>query len=259
VRGRSGGPAVNALRLAFGTLSIIPTRPPDHIDRTVAGRAMSLAPLVALAISLPLWLLVSVGRHHASWVIIAVLWLAGLAVLTRAMHLDGLADTADALGSRKPAADALELMRRGDVGPFGVVTLLLVLLVDLGGAAELLGFQDGPALLTVAVVQSRLIVPLACTVWTPGARPDGLGATVAGSVNVGRLAIGTAIVLVVSVAVPVLADADVGRALAGLIGVGVGWLFLQWCVRRLGGITGDVIGACVEVSLAASLLVLAWH
>ncbi|GAA3105764.1 hypothetical protein GCM10020254_59560 [Streptomyces goshikiensis] len=58
------------------------------------------------------------------------------AALTRGLHLDGLADTADGLGSAKPAEDALRIMKQSDIGPFGVVTLLLVLLIQAAALAD---------------------------------------------------------------------------------------------------------------------------
>ena len=61
------------------------------------------------------------------------------AVLTRGLHLDGLADTADGLGSGKPADEALRIMKRSDIGPFGVITLLFVLLAQVAALAELYG------------------------------------------------------------------------------------------------------------------------
>ena len=103
---------------------MLPVRPPARVDRDVAGRAMLLAPLAGALLAVlaggALWLLDRV----ASPLLAATLAVGLLALLTRGMHLDGLADTADGLGSRRPADGALEVMRRGDVGPFGVVTLV---------------------------------------------------------------------------------------------------------------------------------------
>ncbi|MYV40156.1 adenosylcobinamide-GDP ribazoletransferase, partial [Streptomyces sp. SID1328] len=61
------------------------------------------------------------------------------AALTRGLHLDGLADTADGLGSGKPAEQALAIMKRSDIGPFGVLTLVLTLLAQVAALAGLYG------------------------------------------------------------------------------------------------------------------------
>src|SRR3954453_11429656 len=114
----------DALRLDFGTLTLRRVPPRRVIDRRVGGRAMTLAPLVGLLLGL-----VAAGLGALadladfSPLVIAVLVVALLAVLTRAIHLDGLADTADGLGSGRHGDDALAVMSKSDIGPFGVVTL----------------------------------------------------------------------------------------------------------------------------------------
>ena len=69
--------------------------------------------------------------------------MAALALLTRGLHLDGLADLADGLGSGQPAATALDIMRRSDIGPFGTVTLVLVLLTQVAALAHAEAEGDG--------------------------------------------------------------------------------------------------------------------
>ncbi len=247
---------MNALRLAFGTLSIYPVRPPSEVNRRMAGWAMALGPLVAATLALPLWGLARLTQYHWSPLVVAALWVAGLGLLTRAMHLDGLADTADGLGSRQPAETALAVMRKSDVGPFGVATLVLVLLVQVAASAQLLAGPAGPVAVVTAVVLSRLILPLACLYVVPAGRPGGLGATVAGSVGRGQLLASLALTgLLVAAAALVAGDSAwlLLRASGGLL---AGGAFCWWCVRRLGGITGDVLGACVEVTFTAALLML---
>jgi len=246
---------VNAVRLAVGTLTILPTPPPSTVDQRVAGRAMVLAPVVGLVLAAPLWLLSSLVDDRWSAALVAVLWVGGLALLTRGLHLDGLADTADGLGSNKPAARALEIMRHSDVGPFGVATLVLVLLAQVMAAAQLLTEPDGLATLAAAVVLSRLVVPLVCRY--PAAREGGLGSMVAGSVTAAQAGIATLVTALLCVAVVLVGGPDGGVVLAGLAGPVVGLALCLWCVRRLGGITGDVIGACVEATFTASLLAMA--
>jgi adenosylcobinamide-GDP ribazoletransferase len=253
VRGWPSGPAVNALRLAFGTLSIFPTPPPKVVDKRVAGWAMTLAPLVAACLVAPLWLLTELVDKHWSPYLLASGWVAGLALLTRGMHLDGLADTADGLGSGKPAEAALAIMRKSDIGPFGVATIVLVLLLQVAAAAQLLTTVHGAALLASAVVWSRLVLPVVCVSGVPGAREEGLGSTVAGSVQWPQILASCGLVGLPVAAIAVISGAEIETIMLGTTGVVVGGIFAWWCVRRLGGITGDVLGACVEVTFTAAL------
>ncbi len=192
--------------------------------------------------------------------------MATLALLTRGLHLDGLADTADGLGSGRDADRALEVMRRGDVGPFGLVTLLLVLLLQVAALEALVQTSTGRAALVAALVLSRLALPAVCSRGIAAARPEGLGATVAGSVGRGALAVSALLtVLALLVVALVLApsydsvsDGSWLHLLAFLVGPAVvTGLFARRCIRRFGGVTGDVLGACVEVSFTAALLVAA--
>ncbi|HSJ20403.1 MAG TPA: adenosylcobinamide-GDP ribazoletransferase [Nocardioidaceae bacterium] len=263
----SSGAVTNALRLALGTLTVIPTPPPSQVDRRTGSWAMTLAPLVGAALAVLVGLFLGlVGRAGAGVgpATAAVLAIGLLAVLTRAMHLDGLADTADGLGSGKPADQALEIMRRGDVGPFGVVTLVLVLLVQVFALAELVAAGLGFPALLLALVVSRLALPLLCSRGVPAARPDGLGQVVAGSVSRGRLAIAVLVsagalmpLSLVSPGWDALGSGVVVRAgvVAGLALLAA-WLLGRRAVRRLGGVTGDVLGAGVEVAFTVALVTL---
>lgn len=241
---------MNALRLAFGTLTVLPVRPPT-VDRGTAGRAMALAPLVGLVLGvvacLPLLL------TETSPLLCAVATIGALALLTRGLHLDGLADTADGLGSGRPAADALAVMRKGDVGPFGVVTLVVVLLAQVAALAQLVAVGDGAAALVASLVVSRLALPLACLRGVPAARADGLGAAVAGSVSWPAALVAVLLTAVPVVVLALLVDEAVAWAPLGLLaGAALGWR----AVRRLGGVTGDVLGAVVEATFTASLVLL---
>ncbi len=199
----------DALRLALGTLTAVRVPPPSRVTRTVAGRAMLLAPVVGAALGLVAAAVLEVvrstaGAHRQSGVVDllgAVLAIAALALLTRGLHLDGLADTADGLGVKGDDDDARErrlaVMRAPDVGAFGVAAVVLVVLVQ-------------AVALTVCVQDERGRAPRSCSRWPlgrlaatwsclpaiPSARPDGLGATVAGTVPVPRaLAVTVAVLL----------------------------------------------------------------
>jgi adenosylcobinamide-GDP ribazoletransferase len=277
-------PALDSVRLAVGTLTVVPTKPPRSVDRRVAGWGMTVAPgvgaLLGVLAGLLLWLLgwapggrrplleEALGDRARELVvhpfIAAALVIGLLAVLTRAMHLDGLADTADGLGSGRPAAGALEVMRRGDVGPFGVVTLVLVLMTQVLALGVLLAQGAGPSGLLLALVVSRLALPLLCSRGVEAARPEGLGHLVAGSV--GRPQVALAVVLAVAVLVPLALVAPGVHALdssvalragaVALVALLAGGLVARKAVRRLGGITGDVLGAAIEVTFTVALVVL---
>ncbi len=172
-------------RLAVGTLTTIPVRPPSVVDRAVAGRAMLLAPLAAL----PLALIPLLAHTAIRWLgmpplLAAALTVAALALANRGLHVDGLADTADGLAASYDRDRALEVMRRGDVGPAGVTTVVLVLLIQVIALADLLQLPswDRPLLAALAVAASRHTLAWVCGRAFPAARPEGLGAAVAGSV-----------------------------------------------------------------------------
>jgi adenosylcobinamide-GDP ribazoletransferase len=248
-----------SLRLALGTLTSLPVAPPDRVDAAVAARSLLLAPLVGAALGAPAALVVSVGSAVFSPLVLAVLAVATLAVLTRAIHLDGLADTADGLGSGKPAAGALEVMRRSDIGPFGVVTVVLILVVDVAALSQAISLGRGLATLVLGAALGRLAMAMACRRGVPAARSDGLGAAVAGTLAWSAWAVSllgvvvVAAVLVVAAATPGLAAVILALGLALLVGE----LVLRLCVRRFGGITGDVLGAITELASAIAMLTLA--
>jgi adenosylcobinamide-GDP ribazoletransferase len=246
---------VNAVRLAVGTLTVLPVRPPGSVDRRTAGRAMLLAPLVGVLLAVPVVLL-TLLTEWLSPLLVAALVVAALALLTRGMHLDGLADTADGLGSGRPAPAALEVMRRGDVGPFGVVTLVLVLLLQVAALAQLSAAGQADLGVVAALVTSRMVLPVACISGVPAARPEGLGATVAGSVP-RPAALAAVLLVLVGLAVGTAATgAGPGALVAAVLGSAAGALMLVQAVRRLNGVTGDVLGAVVEVTFTVTLVVL---
>ncbi|RZS89579.1 cobalamin-5'-phosphate synthase [Motilibacter rhizosphaerae] len=239
----------DGLRLAVGTLSALPVPAPRRVDRRTASQAMLLAPLVGLVLGGGAALVLAGARTAgAPPLLAAVAAVAALAVLTRALHLDGLADTADGLGSGKPAEQALEIMKRSDIGPFGVVTLLLVLLAD-ATALPALPARD----LVTAVLAGRAVLPLVTRRGTPAARTGGLGATVVGTVPPW----GAALVVAASAAAGALVSWSWQGAAAVLVALVAGEGVRLRCVRRLGGVTGDVLGAAVETGTLAALVVLA--
>jgi adenosylcobinamide-GDP ribazoletransferase len=238
-------------RLAVTLLTVIPLPGAPPADpRRLAGRAMAWAPVIGLLLGLAaagvLWLAVRPGQLGS--LLSAVLAIGTLTVLSGALHLDGLADLADGLGSRRPASEALAIMKKSDIGPFGVVVLVLILLVQIAALARAESLGRGVVAVVAAAVTSRLAMTAACRRGVPGARGSGLGALVAGSVP-GLVVAGL-----------VIADLAAAAAFGWffVVGVAAGLLvsagLTALAVRRLGGITGDVLGAIAETTMAACLL-----
>lgn len=259
---------MNAVRLLFGTLTILPVRPPASVDRRTAGWAMALSPLAGFVLAVLVVGPLTLAGEYADppALLSAVLAIGALALLTRAMHLDGLADTADGLGSGRRGEAALEIMRKSDIGPFGVVTLVLVLLVQVVALAECLAAGTGPAALFIALVASRTMLIAVCGGRFRPARDDGLGAVVAGSVDTSKASVGLALAFLLLIAgLGVLGNVDAGGT--GEFGDGYdqliwfaligGFGLAAWASSRFGGVTGDVFGAVVEATFTAALVIAA--
>ncbi|MGY1710089.1 adenosylcobinamide-GDP ribazoletransferase [Geodermatophilus sp. SYSU D00758] len=228
-------------RAAAGTAGVLPWAP---LVGLVLGAAATGVGVAAAAAVSPL-----AG---------AVLAVTTLAVLTRGLHLDGLADTADGLGPLRGRDRALQVMRQGDVGPFGVTALLLVVLLQVACLAELLAADGGWPALGAAVVTARLAMARAGLPGVPAAEGSTLGRAVAGTVRRSWLAGWCAAVAALLV---VAAAGDWGRAGQLAASAAAGLVAAEWVYRRararLGGVTGDVMGAMGETAAAATLLVAA--
>jgi adenosylcobinamide-GDP ribazoletransferase len=279
----------DSLRLAVGTLTAVPVRPPRRVDRTVAGRALLWAPLVGLALALLGAVVIItvrliggapepagawefrygwawVTRNIAADLLAAALAIALLARLTRALHLDGLIDTADGFGVKGEGPDVvarrLAVMRRPDAGAFGVVTVVVVLLVQVAALAMCLLTGHGTVGLITAVVTGRLALLWSATPLVRAARGDGLGAAFAGSVRVGVAAGVTVAVMALAAGLGALDDDATVRlcvtlAAAVLVGLAGTAMLLRSSARAFGGVTGDEMGAAVELATATVLVVVA--
>jgi adenosylcobinamide-GDP ribazoletransferase len=237
---------MNALWIAIGFLTTLPV-PSHDLAPDAMRRAAPWFPLVGLGIGA---LLAGVA-WAASWLfppaVTAVLVVALWAALTGALHLDGLADCGDGLLPPVSRERRLEIMRDPRVGAFGVTVLVLVLLLKAAALASLA--VTWPALL-LAPLWARWLLLVAAR--RPSARPGGMGASLGPVLDARRLALAALLPIVLTGGVgvwhwPVIAAAGA----AGLAALGVLWL----AQRRLGGVTGDVFGAVVEVSEAVFVCV----
>jgi adenosylcobinamide-GDP ribazoletransferase len=249
---------LDALRLSVGTLTIVPSGAIAEIDRRTAARAMIIAPLavlpLAVAVALAGWLARTAGLPSLA---VGLLVVGGLALGSRALHLDGLADTVDGFGAGWTAERSLMVMRRGDVGPMGVVALIIVLGLQAVSVGELIQDIPGAVLVGAAVCSSRAALCLTCVHGVPAARGDGLGVAVANSVP--RSAVvgcWLVVLLIMSWAAWGSGHGVPNGALAVAATAATVGLLVYRCVRRLGGVTGDVMGAAIEIAFTVMITVM---
>jgi adenosylcobinamide-GDP ribazoletransferase len=246
---------VNGLRLALSWLTVLPVPGPATVDRPTAAAAIRWSPLVGVLLGgLAAAVLTSTARLGAPPLLAGLLTVAMLALLTRGMHLDGLADAADGLGCYGPPERALAVMRDGGAGPFAVVTLILVLVSQATALGVLAGTWPGVIAATVALVTGRVGFLWCCRRGVAAARPDGLGALVAGSQSTWAAPAGWLVMAAMATA------AVPGRPWQGpvavLVGAGVTIGLSAHTARRFGGLTGDVLGAAEELATTSVLVIL---
>lgn len=165
-----------------------------------------------------------------------------LAFLTRGLHLDGLADTADALGSGAPAERALEIMKDSRTGAFGVMAVALLLYVKARGF-ECLAGRGSPEFFAIIPCLSRWGLCVLAVSSVYARKEGGLGRAFVGRDHRRALFLaGPAAFLAV------WGVAGASWAFWSVLGAaGAGILASAFFLRRLGGVTGDVLGAYLEV------------
>ena len=244
-------------RLAVGTLTALRVPAPELVDCDSARIAMVAAPLAVLPIAVPAGLVAAL----CLWMtvppfVVAALVLGVFALGSRALHLDGLADTADGLTASYDTERALEIMRRGNTGPAGAVALVLVLLVQAAALTPVLARPWGPLVAVVLLCLARSSLLITCAAGIPAARVGGLGATVAGVVpRPAGAVLGGVAALIAAMALPLNGRPWWQGVVAVLVAGGAVLGLILRCRRRFGGITGDVLGAGIEVAAVALLVV----
>ena len=256
---------LDGLRLALTTYTVLPVRGPAELDRRTAGQAMALGPLVGLLLVLPVGGVLLAMRlltpPSSPPLLACALALTALALLTRGLHLDGLIDTTDALASYRPPEQARAVAKSPGAGALGVAALVLVVGIQVAALLTCVQAGRGTGSLLTALITARLAVTLACT-RTDAATDTGLGSLVARTVSLPVAAAVAVLSLALCMGLAAVDDAGGLPAAAQVLvavglGLGLARVLRRHAVRRLGGLTGDVLGALVEVTTAVVLVVLA--
>ncbi len=242
-------PAARAALAAVAFLTRVPLGRSIELQAADISRGAALFPLVGAAIGAAAGVVAALAVHVLPPLAAGGLAVATAALLTGALHLDALADTADALGGMSRER-ALEIMRDHRVGSFGAVALVCDLIVRASVTGGLAAAGVAVAALAAAGACSRALAPLmaAALPYARAGEPDHpLAAGWPPRHVVTAAALGLAI--------PVLLLGRDGLAAAGvaaLVALILGLFYRRW----LGGVTGDCLGAAIELAETLALAAL---
>ena len=230
--------------VALRYLTIVPL--PGRRGPGNLGRAAGWFPVVGLGLGACIALASLAADRLVPPGVGAMLLIAFWAGLTGGLHIDGLADTCDGLGGGWSRERALSIMRDARSGPFGVTAIVLVLGLKAAAVATL---PEGLAwrALVLAPVLGRT-GPLLLVRFCPPARTEGAGHALATGARWPTLASGGLVAVLVSVATLGLWSV-VALAVSALLA----WAWAAYLRRRIGGFTGDTLGALVELTEAVVL------
>jgi adenosylcobinamide-GDP ribazoletransferase len=227
------------LRLAVSFLTIIPVIDQRRASENSVAASFAWFPLVGFALGAALsaedWIL----AHIFAQVIRSVLIVISLTVVTGAVHLDGLADTADALGAGRDRERALDILRDSRVGTFGASAIFFDLTLKILALSTLAGHRRYAALI-VAPMLARWAMLFLVASGLPYLRSSGSGSTLLGGRKGGWPA---RIVSVFTFLITML----VGAPIAVVVAIAIVFAMRLFYRRWLGGVTGDLIGACGEI------------
>ena len=241
---------VTGLRLAASFLTILPVGPRSLASEDEVAASFGLFPLVgfilgtALAVE-DLALSLLFGTTIRSGLIILT-----MVVVTGALHLDALADTADALGARGDRERALEILRDSRIGAFGTIAILLWLglywtaLATMRGPTRTAAIYLAPGLGRWAMV--------AVSAGLDYLRPTGAGSFLKPQWSWFNLRIASAVAVIAII--PVFSSQSRAAAAAAIVvAIAARWFYQRW----LGGVTGDLIGAAGAIAELAAIILMA--
>jgi adenosylcobinamide-GDP ribazoletransferase len=238
----------DGLRRAFAFLTLYPLRASDTWTPETLGSSMVYYPLVGALIGMALWVLFVLLSGLFAAPIVYVLLLAGLVFVTGGLHIDGLADTIDGLNGGYSREETLQIFKDVHVGAMAVVGVVLVVLLKYTCLNQLSYDAMLPALMLMTTLSRYAMVQLAY--FSSYARPSGgLGEPFVRGIRQEHFVTALLLTLLLVLIFGGMRGVMIG-VLVGLATLG----YQNYCRRRLGGITGDVLGASNEINETLVLL-----
>jgi adenosylcobinamide-GDP ribazoletransferase len=243
--------ALRGPQTALSWLTILPVpEPAGPFDRALGGAVIGSTPLVGAVLG-GIAATTAFGLSYTDLPVLMVgLLVVGLlAVLTRGMHVDGLADTADGLGCFGPPERVHEVMHSGSTGPFGAATLVVVLGAQASGFGALVEQGNWAAIVFVVFV-SRISPVIGCRIKLHATAKSRFGELTAGTQ---RLTIPFWVAGAVIAGFVIDPEPPILGAVTAVAVAAFAWLFTAHCSRRFDGVNGDVLGALIELSALVAL------
>lgn len=228
------------LLIALQFLTIVRVKHDLPFSETALGRASVFFPPIGLLLGLTVWGMDLILRLLIPLPFVNGVIVFALAFLSRGLHLDGLADSVDGLLGSQERERSLEIMKDSAIGTFGALAVIAAVSLKLRALDLLTGSYRGPALLL-----SPMLGRWACVVMAYSSRPartEGLGATFVRGVQFREFALASVLTLAI-----VFASLEVLGLLVFLPLAAIIVVFTLYCHRRLGGVTGDTLGALGEM------------
>lgn len=231
--------------LALSFLTALPVPAVPIVTEEDLGHSTRWFPAVGAVIGSFLWILYGLGSPVLPGSAASVLTLALWVLITRGLHLDGLADTFDGLGGGGGRKRALEIMKDSRIGTFGALAVFMVMAMKISLLASL--GKEGSVVLFLSPVLGRWSLVLSIRLFRP-ARPDGMGRRFAGYCGFPELFFASALALIFVLF-------SLWRGLALFLTAALTTVFTGLCISsKLGGVTGDSYGCICELTETAVLL-----
>jgi adenosylcobinamide-GDP ribazoletransferase len=227
--------------LALQFLTILPVRIRGRFDGSNLGRSMPYFPLVGIVIGSILAGLQCLLIRMVPGPVANVILILALLVVTGGLHVDGLADTADALFSGKSREEKLRIMRQGTIGPLGAATVALVLYLKVALLNSIHPAALLPALVLAPAV-GRCGILLPASLFRYARQGPGTGRAYVGTAR--WMPVGLAVIATAALCAVVLGWMGLGALVSALaLAVAAG----KWIETKIGGMTGDTLGAINEL------------